>query len=284
VGFVGVVLSLLPCRRVYLTDVSSSVTRLIDKNLATNSHLASLCWQERGQAEVRTRVLDWRKPLDFRSTAPSCSSALAGGWTQEDTEALTPDPDVQQQQEGGVVWVAADVIYDDEITRHFFLALATSIRPGEHLFLALEKRVNFELASLSLAAHGYQHFLTYINMQEQEEQPSSGAAATTGENLTAGADGPFFFRVRCNENYSKRTSDDLRGEDGDDASVSVPSSSDEEQEEQGDEEQWRRVVFRGTRVPLASFPQAVRDYERGPGLELWDISCYYCSRTQSRSE
>ena len=56
--------------------------------------------------------------------------------------------------------VAADCVYDDVATEALFDAARTAMarRPARRLLVALEKRFNFELESLSVRAHGYRTF------------------------------------------------------------------------------------------------------------------------------
>eukprot|EP00661_Eupelagonemidae_sp_cell13_P006758 gene6758-biopygen4445 len=55
VGFLGVLLSLVPCRRVFLTDIFASMAQLMEKNLSTNDHVRLYCCSQNPVAEVRTR-------------------------------------------------------------------------------------------------------------------------------------------------------------------------------------------------------------------------------------
>ena len=239
-GFLGVILSLLPCKTVYLTDMSEHIARLIERNISTNSHLVSSissisCPLEQDR---RIRVLDWRDDDDDdndgggdvgpcraaysnpSSVTSHCSTPRnSWAWTANDTECLA-------KQE--VLWLAADVIYDDEVTEYFFRFLSRAMRPGEHLLLALEKRFNFEMDSLSLVAHGYELFRRFINVPLDTHENSDVAVCTR------------------------------------DCFTSAPKEKHMEVSE--------KVVFRGKLVSL-EFPQYVTGYERTRELELWDIVC-----------
>mmetsp|Transcript_29218 Transcript_29218/g.54211 ORF Transcript_29218/g.54211 Transcript_29218/m.54211 type:complete len:385 (+) Transcript_29218:66-1220(+) len=164
VGFVGVLLTLVPCRRIFLTDMSASMAELMDKNLATNDHIRSHRIHPQSPfPEVCTRVLDWRREssLQFRSSSsptPASTPTVSDGswsWTVQDTRALSGED---------VLWLAADVIYDDEVTAQLFRLLTRVMKPGDRLLLALEKRFNFEVPTLSLVAHGYELFRKYVNV------------------------------------------------------------------------------------------------------------------------
>lgn len=250
VGFLGVILSLMPCRQVFLTDMSAAIAELINKNLATNKHIQSPFLPAGAEAaEIHTRVLDW---LDIKSlramrgappssslikTVPGSGSGSAPwNWTRGDTEALSAAEDV--------LWLAADVIYDDDITQGLFCAMSRAMRPGEHLLLALEKRFNFEVSSLALVAHGYKKFLSFINAHDC----LAGSCDRSGKQLCTARPGGW-------------------GEPQAPVSFAVP-----ERGEDGEEQP--QVLFRGVLVPL-DFPQAVQHehLERGRDLELWDITC-----------
>jgi len=69
--------------------------------------------------------------------------------------------------------LAADCIYDDELSARFFdtaeklllgrgSADAPAPRPMRRLVMALEKRVNFELEAMAVVAHGYAYFRAQI--------------------------------------------------------------------------------------------------------------------------
>ena len=259
VGFLGVILSLLDCKRVYLADMSAALTQLTEKNLATNAHLraCSPLSQQQGQRpgqgqqpssppHVRTRVLDWRHALRH---------------TDEDEEEEEEEETLRGQ--GGerrerVTWLAADVIYDDQVTAHLFQTLSLRMQPGDHLLLTLEKRFNFEISSLSVVAHGYKLFLSYINMDSHLPSPSQSPVTTNDASTTPQrVSTPTVFSV-C-RGVSRVTNTDDHND------------NDNSNNADGDEQQRRQVIFRGTSVPL-DFPQAVLGYARSPHLELWDIT------------
>jgi predicted nicotinamide N-methyase len=246
-GFLGVILSLLPCKTVYLTDMSEHIARLIERNISTNSHLVSSissisCPLEQDR---RIRVLDWRDDDDDdndgggdvgpcraaysnpSSVTSHCSTPPRNpwAWTANDTECLATQE---------VLWLAADVIYDDEVTEYFFRFLSRAMRPGEHLLLALEKRFNFEMDSLSLVAHGYELFRRFINVPLDTHENSDVTALNAVAVCTR------------------------------DCFTSAPKEKHMEVSE--------KVVFRGKLVSL-EFPQYVTGYERTRELELWDIVC-----------
>jgi hypothetical protein len=61
------------------------------------------------------------------------------------------------------VFLAADVIYDDELTNALFVKLQQLMKPGEVMWIAFEKRYNFSVAKLDLVANGVECFLSHIS-------------------------------------------------------------------------------------------------------------------------
>ena len=252
VGFIGVILSILNCKRVYLTDMSDSIVEMIQMNLETNSHLRQTVHasSQSQQIDIRARVLDWRSGLNVRRICNHHETTNIHGWKQEDIEFLGKDCGSE-----GVLWLAADVIYDDEITHHLFHTLSRTMRPGEHLVLAMEKRFNFELSSLSVVAHGYRRFLNYINVESHLSVPSSTVSTSFPGGDNAELSGKGFFGT------SSLKLDD-EGE---------PQAIFRNETCSSSEHAVRQVIFRGKRIPM-DFPQAVMNYNRTKDLEMWDIS------------
>ena len=101
---------------------------------------------------VRCRVFDW-------ALSSSNFDENKGWWKQDE---------VAQIKYENVQYLAADVIYDDELTLLLFDSLSKIIKNGEHLWIALEKRFNFSSTELSLVAHGYRRFLNIIGRGDQD--------------------------------------------------------------------------------------------------------------------
>jgi hypothetical protein len=138
-------------------------------------------------------------------------------------------------------------VYDDDLTAAFFATADALMRPGEELWLTLEKRLNFSLPDLSVVAHGYRTFLTTINALPSE--PVDSCVSDDVTDRTAGARGSK--DITGSRETTGTDSTDSVGPVG---VVRTPSGR----------------AFRGERVPL-DFPQRVLDYERVEGLELWRI-------------
>lgn len=156
VGFVGKVASLLPCKSVYITDATSDLVEIAAKNIERNEHLAPLYDTCLHAAHVYPRVLNWFDASNSRE-----SLLGSGGWTADDIAVLSSN-------KTEVLWLAADVIYDDALTEAFFKTARRCMRPGEHLWMAMEKRFNFSIEEMSVVAHGYKRLLKYIGLSPSQ--------------------------------------------------------------------------------------------------------------------
>jgi len=161
VGFLGVVMATLGVPGL-VTDKPGSILSLAERNLETNRHLS----------DSRVKVL----PLDWMDPSPDASLAAEhiSGWEAQDMDYLRRSK----------VAVCADCVYDEALTDALFDVIRAYLHPpaAHHqdrvVFLALEKRYNFELAHLSVVAHGYRAFLCHITT-EREMSPSSGSGASS---------------------------------------------------------------------------------------------------------
>lgn len=70
------------------------------------------------------------------------------------------------------------MVYDQAATIALFQALRYLLVRDRVMFLALEKRFNFELSSLSVQAHGYEVFLEQFCCDVSHWDPSSRACPT----------------------------------------------------------------------------------------------------------
>jgi predicted nicotinamide N-methyase len=140
VGLSGVVLSLLKPGTCFLTDADDSILNYSRINLDRNSHLF-----QRGLTNIYFKVFDWkigRNNFDCHN------------WAEDEINLI---------MQNEVVFLAADVIYDDSLTDALFASLAEIMKPTDILILALDKRFNFEVDSMSLVAHGYANFLEIVD-------------------------------------------------------------------------------------------------------------------------
>ena len=160
VGLCGVILTLMRHKGAYITEKDQSIARFTAKNLATNLHSRSsnhlLGPGEENYSEVKVRLLDWKStsnPRCFSLSNPP-SPQMPTDWTVEDCSLV---------QNNEVLFIAADVIYDDELIVAFFKKLSEMMRPLEKLILTIEKRINFDASKLAIVANGYTLFQEHLN-------------------------------------------------------------------------------------------------------------------------
>ena len=167
VGLVAIVLAAIGASRVWLTDSDTDALALAERSLAANVAVVS------DATVVRCRALDWFIPLPPaltaatagdgpRAAAPSAADGSRLG------ERFAWAPSDRDPWLSTTLLVASDVIYDADATRALFATLhdVFALLPRSVLLLALEKRYNFELASLSVEAHGYQLFLDQLCLDD----------------------------------------------------------------------------------------------------------------------
>lgn len=183
-GFVGAVLSLLETKASFVTDYSYEILNLTCHNLELNNHL--LAGNTIAVGSVGVRILDWydcwewsrrqaalSAPCDIADHGCNAKADNAAN-TAEDTCTSTASDctnsryawtagDVKLLHDSEVLFVAADVLYDDLLTEALFIALSRLMRPGERFVTSLEKRVNFSVAQQKVAVTGYDLFRRIID-------------------------------------------------------------------------------------------------------------------------
>jgi predicted nicotinamide N-methyase len=151
VGFLSIVASLLPFQSVYSTDYYKGIVNLAISNIESNSHLFALDSSSE-RSPIYPRVLDWFEGF-------SRSNLLEfDGWNALDKINLDSTK---------VLWLAADVIYDEHITEAFFVTLSRLMKTEERLWLSVEKRFNFVVEEVSSIAHGYNRFIEYVERSRE---------------------------------------------------------------------------------------------------------------------
>jgi len=155
VGLLGIVMKVATCdATVVLTDRDDAILDFARRNVRANSHLESFCGA-RG-TEIYVRELDWLGvwPGDNRKNIQDTPEK--GDWSTDDLRNLDKIDFI----------LAADCIYDEALTDGFFACLQKLLRvnPKAKAWVALEKRFNFELASLSVQANGYRRFLHHLGL------------------------------------------------------------------------------------------------------------------------
>lgn len=177
VGLLGVVLRLVASdtTKVVVTDRDDDVLSLARRNLRVNAHLEPIDGRS-GGSTVAVRELDWLGAWPAEPPAPfDRTNDRAHGWSADDLRTLGKLD----------VILAADCVYDEALTDGLFHCLRTLLRlnPAAKAWVTLEKRFNFELATLSVQAHGYRRFLHHLGLDPGVTEAESDAprAASTGD-------------------------------------------------------------------------------------------------------
>lgn len=144
---------------VIATDTSRDALTLAARNAALNPHVA------RRSCVVKVRRLSWSEPLPGSRDAPH---AAADGTAAADDPYQWSDEDIHDLHGVSDVF-AADCIYDDTataalvscVTQLFALAAAGS-RRAPTLWMAMERRVNFEVSEMAAVPHGYRRLWTLV--------------------------------------------------------------------------------------------------------------------------
>jgi len=133
-GLCSIILGMY-AKAVFCTDTGDQVLDSCLINIKENYHLI------RPGGQVLVRNLDWYQDVLFSSWSCQDRSLL------KNIDAL----------------FASDVIYDEDLTEAFFNTVIRimDIRPC-HLYLSLEKRLNFTLSDLEVAAPAYDNFLQHL--------------------------------------------------------------------------------------------------------------------------
>ncbi|XP_070579544.1 methyltransferase-like protein 22 [Ptychodera flava] len=136
-GLTSIVIATV-AKTILCTDVGSDVLHMCKKNIETNKHLY-------GDSKIIVKEFDWRQ--ETLRTDKECPFY----WSVEDLNTLENDVSII---------LAADVIYDDDLTDAFFRSVYNVMSHGRQktLYIALEKRYNFTLAELSVTCSAYDHF------------------------------------------------------------------------------------------------------------------------------
>jgi predicted nicotinamide N-methyase len=141
--------------KIFLTDYLSELLELARHNVHNNldvhgESLNSIFSNPRDRVNVHFSKLDWFKFADV---------------DDRKGESSTISDRIQLNIDEPKVILSSDPIYDDAITMAFFRTVSSIMLCCEDiLLLSIEKRLNFEIQSLSVVPHGYDLFLTIINV------------------------------------------------------------------------------------------------------------------------
>ncbi|XP_013415585.1 methyltransferase-like protein 22 [Lingula anatina] len=136
-GLASILLSAV-AQTVYATDTGDEVLALCKKNCELNKNIS--CHQN----AINVRELDWFEDNFCQDPKNPFH------WLAEDICRLKRN----------IILVAADVIYDEDLTEAFFRRVhrIMSVPPRKKLYISLEKRLNFTLSDLDVACPAYDHF------------------------------------------------------------------------------------------------------------------------------
>ncbi|GBG75646.1 hypothetical protein CBR_g20274 [Chara braunii] len=225
-GLAGIIAA-RAARCVFITDRGEDVLDNCLRNILHNN----CSFNAEEQKGVKVRELDWLKSWPPPTLRDNCtgegSDIHSFGWSAAE---------IQEADEASIL-LAADVVYDDQITDAFFSLLRKLMPSGSSkvLYLAIEKRFNFTIADCETVAHGYRHFRRQFTACEGmvvEEECDS--VLQMGE-AAPGAAGTC---VPCSET---RLAVDQGG-------------------------------LCGKQIPLAHIPQYLQGFDHGAELELWEIT------------
>ena len=169
-------------RTVICTDYCPAIIHLAKSNWERNKDLiptTSSC------PEVLFKVLDWNNN-PFESS---------GSDTKYASDASTSTYQVPQSDdhadrallEGVKVILAAEVVYDEDITDAFFRTIfhMLSTPPAKCVFMSLEKRIVFNTATASVCSPAYTHFRENLeDLTSVDPECSFGGVSFTADRIT----------------------------------------------------------------------------------------------------
>jgi len=162
IGMLGVILRMLIGGEgtLFLTDRDDDILGFTQVNLNVNQHLRA-----QSVSSAKLRRLDWHHGSSIFSPDIPCSAAAE---TNRDFDWAASDVDILARTD---VVFCSDCIYDEMLTEALFLTIKTILSRSKHaiVYLALEKRFNFELATLSVQAHGYRCFMRHLEKRDNVE-------------------------------------------------------------------------------------------------------------------
>lgn len=202
---------------VFVTDRDDQrVLNLAQRNVAVNRHLycegnsrplgSDLAASGDG-ARVRLEV----RALDWLATWPPVGEPARRGEVQRDATGSRSNRNAQHgtatRSKCPYAWstaelralrkdtrlvLCADCIYDRDLVDGLFSTLRAILaeQPDARCLLALEKRYNFELESLSVQAHGYRAFLKHIGrlgLLERNDEKKRSRATDPGPSVALDA-------------------------------------------------------------------------------------------------
>nr|XP_043907687.1 methyltransferase-like protein 22 isoform X1 [Solea senegalensis]XP_043907688.1 methyltransferase-like protein 22 isoform X1 [Solea senegalensis]XP_043907689.1 methyltransferase-like protein 22 isoform X1 [Solea senegalensis] len=140
-GFTSIVMA-TTAKTVYCTDVGEDLLSMCERNVSFNRRMTELTG-----GEVRVRLLDW-----LQHSLCTAEADVDFSWTEEE---------VADVYDNTLFIIAADVIYDDELTSGLFRTLHGLCSNFNHtctIFISIEKRMNFTLRHMDVCCEAYTYF------------------------------------------------------------------------------------------------------------------------------
>ena len=191
-GLLGVILmSYTHPSNLYWTDYEARILDLAGRNYNVNAHILNDINLD-SSCQPRFRLLDWSTYASNSNYTSNTNSTSSSSTSSAPSKYVWTEQDNALFNNNRVVYLAADVIYDDELTVSFFTMLQQRMKYNDILYLSLEKRFNFELAYMSVVAHSYHTFLDYIH--DITDTPYTPQASYTPYTPAIGGDKVFVGR------------------------------------------------------------------------------------------
>ncbi|KAG1668719.1 Methyltransferase-like protein 22 [Nymphon striatum] len=141
-GMCGIIAGIF-ADKVYCTDIGCATLDICRCNIERNQELYNYLLMKKELPDIFVKKLDWSE------------SEICWNLEKEDLEELFNTD----------ILIAADVIYQENITDDFFATVMKLMMNGKSkvLYLSLEKRINFTLHAMDVVAPAYQYFLDWLS-------------------------------------------------------------------------------------------------------------------------
>lgn len=158
-GISSILLASLDVAGVFCTDTGNDVLMQCNTNISHNGHMTGRK-SENVASEALSKVIV--RELDWTQDALNQDCQNLFHWRKSDLELLRKVS----------VIIAADVVYDNDLTDAFFKTLTRLMKDYNirWAFLALEKRINFSLDELDVSSFAHDHFLDCLEILKETEE------------------------------------------------------------------------------------------------------------------
>jgi hypothetical protein len=156
--------------KAYFTDYKQTIVELSETNAIANSHII-----KNSTSDINFRVLDW-SVIGFPIMKTDNSD-------DDDSKYLWTNDDINYILHNDIVYFAADIVYDDTITLNFMTKLNELLKNGiDKCYIALEKRFNFSIDCMDVVANGYDYFLSFLNIDDNNDNNDTNNDNTKNDN------------------------------------------------------------------------------------------------------